>query len=201
MFASARPDVIAALPKKKNTSYFAEMTGEQEALIKFADPGNLDGVKSRLKPVMKLAAVTFAYPGTTKEVLKQVTVKLCMASRVALVGPNGAGKTTLLKLLVGELEGGTTGEVLGPFHCSLRSVDCCVRITSSMAIACELHLYVWRPSCGDLILAVDGVRAMAFLLLTLGLATYRCGSTRTSGLPILPNTRCITWTRTSSRRP
>jgi hypothetical protein len=68
-----------------------QVTGEQEALIKFADPGVLDGVKSRLKPVMKLSGVTFSYPGTSKEVLSDVSVKLCMASRIALVGPNGAG--------------------------------------------------------------------------------------------------------------
>jgi len=68
-----------------------QVTGEQEALIKFADPGVLDGVKSRLKPVMKLSGVTFSYPGTNKEVLSNVSVKLCMASRIALVGPNGAG--------------------------------------------------------------------------------------------------------------
>jgi len=113
-FAALNPEVIKALPQKKNASYFAQMTGEIEALIKFPDPGNLDGVKSRLKPIASLKNVSFSYPGTEKLVLDNVTVKLSMASRVALLGPNGAGKTTLLKLLVGDLDGagpGNSGEV------------------------------------------------------------------------------------------
>ena len=42
--------------------------------------------------------------GSDKDVLKSVSVRMSLSSRVALVGPNGAGKTTLLKLLVGELD-------------------------------------------------------------------------------------------------
>ena len=110
-FAAAKPEVIKALPQKKNASYFAKMTGEVEALIKFPDPGTLDGVKSRLKPIAKLTNVTFTYPGTDKMILNNVSVKLCMASRVALLGVNGAGKTTLLKLLVGDLDAAGPGNV------------------------------------------------------------------------------------------
>ena len=36
-----------------------------EPLIRFADPGTLDGVKSRLKPIMKLTNVTFRYDATS----------------------------------------------------------------------------------------------------------------------------------------
>ena len=114
-FAAAMPHVIKALPQKKNCSYFAKITGEIDALIKFPDPGQLDGVKSRLKPVAWLKDVSFTYPGSDKRILDQVSVKLCMASRVALLGRNGAGKTTLLKLLVGDLDGtgqGNMGEVI-----------------------------------------------------------------------------------------
>ena len=38
--------------------------------------------------------------------VQNISCKLSMASRVALLGANGAGKTTLLKLFVGELEQG-----------------------------------------------------------------------------------------------
>jgi len=113
-FATARPEVIKALPQKKNASYFAQMTGEIEALIKFPDPGGLEGIKSRLKPMASLKNVKYKYPGTDKQILNNVSVKLSQSSRVALIGANGAGKTTLLKLLVGDLEGGgpgNTGEV------------------------------------------------------------------------------------------
>ena len=43
--------------------------------------------------------VSFAYPGTTKRVLKHVDLELPAGSVVAIVGENGAGKTTLVKLL------------------------------------------------------------------------------------------------------
>jgi ATP-binding cassette, subfamily B, bacterial len=44
--------------------------------------------------------VTFAYPGTDREVLSGVDLLLPRGATVAVVGENGAGKTTLAKLLV-----------------------------------------------------------------------------------------------------
>ena len=43
--------------------------------------------------------VYFSYPGTTKNVLKNVSFKLEGGETAVLVGLNGAGKTTLIKLL------------------------------------------------------------------------------------------------------
>ena len=43
--------------------------------------------------------VTFAYPGTTAPILKEVDLHFPAGSIVAIVGENGAGKTTLVKLL------------------------------------------------------------------------------------------------------
>ncbi len=43
--------------------------------------------------------VSFAYPGTQRLVLQDVTVSLPAGSVVAVVGENGAGKSTLVKLL------------------------------------------------------------------------------------------------------
>jgi ATP-binding cassette subfamily B protein len=43
--------------------------------------------------------VDFAYPGTDKQVLQDVSFFLPAGSTVAVVGENGAGKTTLVKLL------------------------------------------------------------------------------------------------------
>ena len=43
--------------------------------------------------------VSFAYPGTERLVLKDVTLELPAGSIVAVVGENGAGKSTLVKLL------------------------------------------------------------------------------------------------------
>lgn len=43
--------------------------------------------------------VSFRYPYTEKEVLRDVTFSVPVGSKVAIVGENGAGKTTLVKLL------------------------------------------------------------------------------------------------------
>jgi ATP-binding cassette subfamily B protein len=48
---------------------------------------------------IRLDHVSFAYPGTSRLVLDDVTLSLPAGSVVAVVGENGAGKTTLVKLL------------------------------------------------------------------------------------------------------
>lgn len=68
------------------------------------DPGPLDGVKTRNKVILRATDVAYSYPGAKAAALKHVSIRLCLASRVAIVGANGAGKTTLLKMLVGESE-------------------------------------------------------------------------------------------------
>ena len=48
---------------------------------------------------IRLEHVSFAYPGTSRLVLEDVSLSLPAGSVVAVVGENGAGKTTLVKLL------------------------------------------------------------------------------------------------------
>src|SRR5437016_5237957 len=48
---------------------------------------------------IRLDNVSFAYPGTSRVVLDDVSVTLPAGAVVAIVGENGAGKTTLVKLL------------------------------------------------------------------------------------------------------
>ncbi|WMM24661.1 ABC transporter ATP-binding protein [Tissierella sp. MB52-C2] len=43
--------------------------------------------------------VSFKYPGTNNNVLKNVSMKLNIGERLAIVGMNGSGKTTFIKLL------------------------------------------------------------------------------------------------------
>jgi ATP-binding cassette subfamily B protein len=53
----------------------------------------------RLRDGISLEQVTFRYPGTERDVLRDVTLHLPAGSTIALVGDNGAGKSTLVKLL------------------------------------------------------------------------------------------------------
>ena len=52
-----------------------------------------------LEQGISLERVSFAYPGTTRLVLDDLSLRLPRGAVVALVGENGAGKTTLVKLL------------------------------------------------------------------------------------------------------
>jgi ATP-binding cassette subfamily B protein len=56
-------------------------------------------VPSRLRDGIRLEGVSFAYPGTQRRVLDDISVHLPAGVVVAVVGENGAGKSTLVKLL------------------------------------------------------------------------------------------------------
>jgi len=68
-------------------------------------------VPSVLRTGIRLDRVSFAYPGTSRLVLDDVSLSLPASSVVAVVGENGAGKTTLVKLLAKMYEP-TAGAVL-----------------------------------------------------------------------------------------
>lgn len=55
--------------------------------------------------------VSFAYPGTSRLILDNVSFHLEPSSRIALVGENGQGKTTIVKLLT-RLYDPTAGQIL-----------------------------------------------------------------------------------------
>jgi ATP-binding cassette subfamily B protein len=56
-------------------------------------------VPSALSSGIRFDHVSFAYPGTSRIVLDEVSLTLPAGAVVAIVGENGAGKTTLVKLL------------------------------------------------------------------------------------------------------
>lgn len=68
----------------------------------FPLPGKLDGITNDKKSIMELKDVTFGY-ASSNPILKDVTARLSLSSRVAIVGANGAGKSTLMSLLCQEL--------------------------------------------------------------------------------------------------
>ncbi|MEO7731730.1 MAG: ABC transporter ATP-binding protein [Kofleriaceae bacterium] len=68
-------------------------------------------VPERLEHGIRLDHVSFAYPGTTREVLSDVSLTVPAGAVVAIVGENGAGKSTLVKLLA-KLYEPTAGAIL-----------------------------------------------------------------------------------------
>src|SRR5947199_380155 len=68
-------------------------------------------VPDRLTQGIRLEHVSFAYPGTERLVLEDVSLDLPAGAVVAIVGENGAGKSTLVKLLC-KLYVPTSGTIL-----------------------------------------------------------------------------------------
>merc|ERR1712176_1317363 len=89
-------------------AYF-KLTDRFQSFV-FPKPGVLEGVKSRGRAVLKMNDVSFKYPvpgkdiATVKNTVSNITLSVCMASRISVVGRNGAGKSTAIKLLIGELK-------------------------------------------------------------------------------------------------
>lgn len=93
-------EFVKKVPKAK--SYFE--LKESKLKFKFPPPGNLDGITSKGKAIIKMDDVIFTYPSANRPQVAGVTIRCSLGSRVACLGPNGAGKSTIIKLLTGELE-------------------------------------------------------------------------------------------------
>lgn len=52
-------------------------------------------------PEIEFRGVSFAYQGSDKDTIKNVSFKIRSGEKIAIVGLNGAGKTTLIKLMCG----------------------------------------------------------------------------------------------------
>lgn len=50
---------------------------------------------------IELKDVSFSFPGSDKQILKNINLKIKKGEKIALVGLNGAGKTTLIKIICG----------------------------------------------------------------------------------------------------
>ena len=72
--------------------------------MRFPQPGNLEGITSKGKHIMKMTNITFTYPSAPRAQLEKVTVRVSLSTRAACIGANGAGKSTMIKLLTGELQ-------------------------------------------------------------------------------------------------
>ena len=60
---------------------------------------------------IRFEGVSFAYPGTERKVLQDISLEIMVGESLAMVGRNGSGKSTLIKLLCGFYEP-TEGRIL-----------------------------------------------------------------------------------------
>lgn len=54
----------------------------------------------QIPPLIEFKNVTFRYPKTTRDILRNFSLTIRSGEKIALVGENGAGKTTIIKLLL-----------------------------------------------------------------------------------------------------
>lgn len=73
-----------------------------DTVFRLPQPGRLEGIASTTRRILTMDHCSYTYPGASTPQLSDVTLKLCLASRVAVIGANGAGKSTLIKMLVQE---------------------------------------------------------------------------------------------------
>ena len=96
-------NLTAFVSKTPEAKAYFELASEQLA-FKLPNPGFLEGINSKGKPILKMEKVYFTYPGLDKPTVKNIALSASLASRVAVIGPNGAGKSTIIKILTGELK-------------------------------------------------------------------------------------------------
>ena len=96
-------NLTAFVSKTPEAKAYFELASEELA-FKLPNPGFLEGINTKGKPILKMHDVYFTYPGVSKPTVKNIALSASLASRVAVIGPNGAGKSTIIKILTGELK-------------------------------------------------------------------------------------------------
>ena len=93
-------EFVENFPEKKG--YF-ELKNDVVKFV-FPEPGQLEGIKSMSKTILKMKDVTFTYPTRDTPTIYNINIECSRNSRVGVIGANGAGKSTAIKILIGELK-------------------------------------------------------------------------------------------------
>jgi len=99
-YGNVLKEFVEKYPEKKG--YF-ELRNDV-VKFKFPEPGELEGVKSLSKTLLKMKDVTFKYPSRDVPTIFDINIECSRISRVGVIGANGAGKSTAIKILIGELK-------------------------------------------------------------------------------------------------
>ena len=83
----------------ENNLFLADFVRFLELEPKIVDPPKPRVFPNPVSGGIEFDGVTFRYPGTDRDVLRNVSFTIGAGEHVALVGENGSGKTTLVKLL------------------------------------------------------------------------------------------------------
>ncbi len=73
--------------------YYSFLDQPEEASGKSSYPG--------LQQTIELENISFSYPNSQSQALKQLNLTIHQGEKIAIVGENGSGKTTLVKILLG----------------------------------------------------------------------------------------------------
>jgi ATP-binding cassette subfamily B protein len=83
----------------ENSLFLGNLFEFMDLKPQIASEANAKPMPSPLRSGIRFERVSFQYPGSARQVLKDFDLEIEPGQMVALVGPNGTGKSTLLKLL------------------------------------------------------------------------------------------------------
>lgn len=110
------------LSSEEILNMYSSISARNKYLDKFFDflatekvissPSNAKTISDNPKPqIIEFKNVSFRYPKTERDILKNFNLTIKSGEKIALVGENGAGKTTIIKLLL-RFYDVTEGEIL-----------------------------------------------------------------------------------------
>ena len=115
IFVAASTRILPSLIRAQNSFLtmkqsegFAQVTldviTEIDGLLKIVEKSTYEEITSEFRPIINVENLTFSYPETDQNVLKEINFSIKAGQFVAIVGQSGAGKSTLVDLLLGMYE-------------------------------------------------------------------------------------------------